>query len=127
MSGVTPANIRFYERSDLLPQGKRGANSYRRYGERDIHQLRFIRTDARAIFTARHAQDRALPKQVDVVIEERVRIGAQQSQHGLVEVVGPRTQAAGDLRQRFPGFHRAVLRWRLGGWLRKHRCCCEVA
>lgn len=43
MSGVTPANIRFYERSDLLPQGKRGANSYRRYDERDIHQLRFIR------------------------------------------------------------------------------------
>ncbi|MEO7940419.1 MAG: MerR family transcriptional regulator [Burkholderiaceae bacterium] len=43
LSGVTPANIRFYERSGLLPKGQRGTNSYRRYDERDIHQLRFIR------------------------------------------------------------------------------------
>ncbi len=43
LSGVTPANIRFYEKSGLLGAGERGSNSYRRYGERDIHQLRFIR------------------------------------------------------------------------------------
>ncbi len=43
MSGVTPANIRFYEKSGLLAAGERGSNSYRRYDERDIHQLRFIR------------------------------------------------------------------------------------
>lgn len=43
LSGVTPANIRFYERSGLLATGGRGANSYRRYDERDVHQLRFIR------------------------------------------------------------------------------------
>lgn len=42
-SGVSSANIRFYEKEKLLsPQG-RGANSYRLYSEGDLHQLRFIR------------------------------------------------------------------------------------
>ena len=43
LSGVTPANIRFYEKSGLLSAGERGSNSYRRYDDRDVHQLRFIR------------------------------------------------------------------------------------
>lgn len=42
-SGVSTANIRFYEKSGLLPARERGANSYRRYDAGDIHQLRFIR------------------------------------------------------------------------------------
>jgi DNA-binding transcriptional MerR regulator len=42
-SGVSAANIRFYEKEELLsPQG-RGDNSYRLYSEGDLHQLRFIR------------------------------------------------------------------------------------
>ena len=42
-SGVSAANIRFYEKEQLLsPQG-RGDNSYRLYSEGDLHQLRFIR------------------------------------------------------------------------------------
>jgi len=42
-SGVSPANIRFYEKESLLsPQG-RGENSYRVYSDGDVHQLRFIR------------------------------------------------------------------------------------
>ncbi|OOG46381.1 Cd(II)/Pb(II)-responsive transcriptional regulator [Polaromonas sp. A23] len=42
-SGVSTANIRFYEKENLLsPQG-RGDNSYRLYSEGDVHQLRFIR------------------------------------------------------------------------------------
>ncbi|HYW56616.1 MAG TPA: Cd(II)/Pb(II)-responsive transcriptional regulator [Polaromonas sp.] len=42
-SGVSPANIRFYEKELLLsPQG-RGDNSYRLYSDGDVHQLRFIR------------------------------------------------------------------------------------
>lgn len=42
-SGVTAANIRFYEKESLLsPQG-RGENSYRLYSDGDVHQLRFIR------------------------------------------------------------------------------------
>ena len=43
LSGVTTANIRFYEKSGLLAAGARASNSYRSYSERDIHQLRFIR------------------------------------------------------------------------------------
>jgi DNA-binding transcriptional MerR regulator len=42
-SGVSAANIRFYEKEKLLsPQG-RSDNSYRLYSEGDLHQLRFIR------------------------------------------------------------------------------------
>lgn len=42
-SGVTAANIRYYEKEGLLARQGRGENSYRVYGEADIHQLRFIR------------------------------------------------------------------------------------
>ena len=42
-SGVSAANIRFYEKDQLLsPQG-RSDNSYRMYSDNDIHRLRFIR------------------------------------------------------------------------------------
>ncbi len=43
LSGVTPANIRFYEKSGLLQAGARSSNAYRSYSDRDVHQLRFIR------------------------------------------------------------------------------------
>ena len=42
-SGVSAANIRYYEKEGLLPLGARGENSYRLYSEHDVHQLRFIR------------------------------------------------------------------------------------
>lgn len=42
-SGVTPANIRYYEKEGLLPAGVRGDNSYRLYNDNDVHRLRFIR------------------------------------------------------------------------------------
>ncbi|MDO8276877.1 MAG: Cd(II)/Pb(II)-responsive transcriptional regulator [Burkholderiaceae bacterium] len=42
-SGVSPANIRFYEKEDLLSPHGRGENSYRLYSDGDVHQLRFIR------------------------------------------------------------------------------------
>lgn len=42
-SGVTTANIRFYEKEKLLSPRGRSENSYRFYSEGDIHQLRFIR------------------------------------------------------------------------------------
>ena len=43
LSGVSAANIRFYEKADLLRPHGRGENSYRMYSEEDVHQLRFIR------------------------------------------------------------------------------------
>ena len=42
-SGVSAANIRYYEKEGLLPPGERGDNSYRLYSSADVHQLRFIR------------------------------------------------------------------------------------
>ena len=42
-SGVSAANIRYYEKEGLLPPGVRGDNSYRLYSGADVHQIRFIR------------------------------------------------------------------------------------
>ena len=42
-SGVSAANIRFYEKEKLLSVGVRSESSYRMYSDVDIHQLRFIR------------------------------------------------------------------------------------
>ena len=42
-SGVSAANIRYYEKEGLLPPGARGDNSYRLYSGADVHQVRFIR------------------------------------------------------------------------------------
>jgi DNA-binding transcriptional MerR regulator len=43
LSGVEPANIRFYEREKLISRHENSTNSYRIYSDEDIHQLRFIR------------------------------------------------------------------------------------
>ncbi|MDZ7864198.1 MerR family transcriptional regulator [Acidovorax sp.] len=42
-SGVSTANIRYYEKEALLAPGPRSESSYRLYSDADIHQLRFIR------------------------------------------------------------------------------------
>ena len=43
LSGVSSANIRYYEKEGLLVPGVRGENSYRLYSDADVHHLRFIR------------------------------------------------------------------------------------
>ena len=43
MSGVSSANIRFYEKEKLIRPYGISANSYRFYSDEDVHQLRFIR------------------------------------------------------------------------------------
>ena len=43
LSGVTAANIRYYEKEELLTPGGRSSNSYRLYSAADVHRLRFIR------------------------------------------------------------------------------------
>lgn len=42
-SGVSAANIRYYEKEQLFTPRGRGENSYRLYSDGDVHQLRFIR------------------------------------------------------------------------------------
>ncbi len=43
LSGVSSANIRFYEKEMLVARHGMGAGSYRMYSDEDVHQLRFIR------------------------------------------------------------------------------------
>lgn len=42
-SGVSAANIRYYEKEKLMPARGTGPSSYRIYSDEDVHQLRFIR------------------------------------------------------------------------------------
>lgn len=43
LSGVPPANIRYYEKEGLLPDQVRADNSYRLYSDEEVHRLRFVR------------------------------------------------------------------------------------
>jgi len=43
LSGVSSANIRFYEREGLIRPHGVASNSYRFYSDEDVHQLRFVR------------------------------------------------------------------------------------
>ena len=42
-SGIAAANIRYYEKEQLLSEGVREDNQYRLYTDGDVHRLRFIR------------------------------------------------------------------------------------
>ncbi len=42
-SGVSTANIRYYEQQGLIAPPVRGMNSYRVYSDADVHRLRFVR------------------------------------------------------------------------------------
>ena len=43
LSGVTAANIRYYEKEALLSAQARAGNQYRLYSDEDVHRLRFVR------------------------------------------------------------------------------------
>ena len=43
LSGVPPANIRYYEKEGLLPAQTRADNRYRLYSDDEVHRMRFVR------------------------------------------------------------------------------------
>lgn len=51
MAGVNVETIRFYQRKGLLAEPERLAGSIRRYGERDVARVRFIKSAQRLGFS----------------------------------------------------------------------------
>ena len=50
-SGVTPKMIRHYEAIGLVRPAQRRSNDYRDYGEREVHELRFVKRARRLGFS----------------------------------------------------------------------------
>ena len=58
-AGVAIDTVRYYERNDLLEPEGRMASGYRRYGEQQLKQLRFIRRGLHALVEACPGHGRA--------------------------------------------------------------------
>lgn len=57
LAGVGIDTVRYYERAGLLQPAGRSASGYRRYGDDELRQLRFIRRAQRLGFTLQEIQE----------------------------------------------------------------------
>src|SRR3546814_19002307 len=56
-AGVAIDTVRYYERHGILPEPRRQASGYRRYGEDDVARLRFVRRAKGLGFTLTEIRD----------------------------------------------------------------------
>ena len=52
-AGVSPDTVRYYERHGVLPKAERAANGYRRYSEKSVSRIRFVRDALRVGFSVK--------------------------------------------------------------------------
>lgn len=98
-SGVKVDTVRYYERKGLLPPAARSPSGYRRYDERDVERMHFIRRAKELGFTLaeiaellsltadrhsdmmgvkRKAEDRLAEVELKIIELQRVRLGLKQ-------------------------------------------------
>lgn len=87
LSGVSPQNIRYYEREGLLCPQRDPNNAYRQYSQRDLHTLKLIRmlrmldmplNDIRSVLEGREALPQVLENQ-----EQRLQAQAKKLQAAI--------------------------------------------
>jgi DNA-binding transcriptional MerR regulator len=99
VSGVSSDTLRYYERIGLLPSIARNSGGQRRYSERDLARLRFIRRAQTMNFTLDEISDllalRDAPGDVRADVRQLTEQKLEQIEHRIASLVELRDELSG--------------------------------